>query len=248
MFRIQKKPIKNRCVISLGINGQIPEDHPKILYQNFPKGIANIRKDLKKNGFRGDFLSWDKNFPSGSPLQKDAHGAFKPFCFYEAKKLGYGIVLWLDASIRILKPIAPIFKIIRENGYIIFQEGHSVGEYCKDDALEPLGITRDESFNLPSCWSCVLGLNLNNKRSLSFLNEWKKRAIDNVTFPGPKWSGVYGWPKIASQDPRVKGHRYDQTAASVIAYKLGMDKWKTKSFFSEYFKNDRKSVRRMDEV
>jgi hypothetical protein len=79
------------------------------------------------------------------------------------------------------------------------------------------------------------------------LQQWKERARDGVTFPGPKWSGVFGWPRTASQDPRVKGHRYDQTAASVIALKLGMDQWKSKSLFYEFFECERSFVRRLRE-
>ncbi|MEM8805109.1 MAG: hypothetical protein AAGF01_03565 [Cyanobacteria bacterium P01_G01_bin.38] len=122
-----------------------------------------------------------------------------------------------------------------------------MGTYCKDEALETLRISRSESFELPSCWSCVLGLDLDHPRAAEFLQTWKEKAADRITFPGPKWSGAYGWPKIASQDPRGKGHRHDQTAASVIAYKLGMKDWKTKELFDEFFENDRYFVRRYQE-
>ena len=235
------------CVISLGINGPPPSDHPKVSFQDFPRGIKRIKEDLKKYHFKGDFISWEKLYPEGSPTQQQVPYAFKTFCFHEARKSGYQLILWMDASIIIKQPIEPLFELMKQDGYLIFQEDHSVGEFCKDSALKPLGITREESFNLPSCWSSVIGLNLANQRSMEFLRQWKERACDGITFSGPKWSGVRGWPRTASQDPRVHGHRYDQTAASVIALKLGMDRWKSKKLFHEFFEDDRVFVRKLHE-
>lgn len=143
----------------------------------------------------------------------------------------------------IKEPLDPLFRIIEDQGYLIPEGTHSVGEFCKDEALVTLGIGREESFEMPSCWSCVLGLNLEDPRSVRFLERWKELAADGMTFVGPKWSGVNGWPRTASQDPRVKGHRTDQLAASVIALKLGMDQWMPRDVFNQYFHNERALVR-----
>ena len=235
------------CVISLGVNSPSPLGHPTPTFQDFSRGLARIREDLLKFNFKGDFISWDQHYPEGSPTQQEAPGAFKPFCFHEVRQRGYQLVLWMDASIKIKQPLEPLFELIKRDGYLIFQEYHSVGEYCKDGALEPLGITREESFELPCCWACVLGLDLSNRRSVEFLRQWKEKASDGITFPGPKWSGVNGWPRIASQDPRVHGHRHDQTAASVIALKLCMDAWKSNDLFKKFFNNERYFVRKYQE-
>jgi hypothetical protein len=239
--------VDSMCVITLGINGPIPHDHPKVTFQDFPAGIARIRADLQRNGFTGSIITWEKDFPIGSPTQQQAHGAFKPFCFYDAAKAGHNLVMWFDASIRVKQRIEPLFEIIREKGYLICREKHTVGEYCTDAALKTLAVTREEALQMQSCRSGVLGLNLRNPRSAEFLRQWRDRALDGVTFPGPKWSGVLGWPRTASDDPRVKGHRCDQTAASVIALKLGMNEWMDEEGFSAYFDIDRQSVRRLQE-
>jgi len=234
---------QRRCVISLGINGPPPPGHPKVLFQDFSRGIQRIKEALTKCHFKGEFISWEDLYPGGSPTHQQVPFAFKPFCFYEALKRGYQLILWMDSSIIIKQPLEPLFEMIERDGYLIFQEDHSVGQYCKDDALEPLGITREESFTMPSCSAGVIGLNLADPRSMEFLRQWKERACDGISFSGPKWSGVRGWPRTASQDPRVNGHRHDQTAASVIALKLGMDRWQSKKLFHEFFENDRVFVR-----
>jgi FtsZ-binding cell division protein ZapB len=233
------------CVITLGVNGPVPSDHPKAVFQDYPQGVARIRKQLRELGYSGSFLAWDREYPAGSPTFAEARCAFKPFCFLEARTAGCDLVLWLDSSIIIKQPIDVLFELIKQDGYLIFEGGHSIGEYCKDDALASLGIDRWESFRMPSCSACVIGLDLTNHRSLDFLNRWRELACDRVTFPGPKWSGVGEWPQTASLDPRVKGHRSDQLAASVLALRLGMDQWHSSRLFDEYFENDRTYVRRL---
>lgn len=231
------------CVISLGVNGRAPADHPDATFQDYSRGISRIRAGLAKTGYQGGFLAWDQCYPDGSPTVEEAHGAFKPFCFAVAQAQGYRLVLWLDAGIRIRRSLDPLFESIKRKGYLIFRERHSAGEYCKDDALGPLGITREESLAIPSCWAAVIGLDFESPKAVEFLRQWKERASDGVTFPGPKWSGVKGWPRSASQDARVKGHRHDQTAASVIAYQLGMNDWESRELFDRYLATDPGFVR-----
>lgn len=231
------------CVISLGANSRVPSNHPDAIFQDYSRGIARLRSGLSKSGYPGAFLAWDQRYPDGSPTAEGAFCAFKPFCFAVAQAQGYRLALWLDAGIRITASLDPLFESIQRRGYLFFPERHSVGEYCKDDALEPLGITREESFAIPSCWSAVVGLDFESPKAVEFLRQWKDRAVDGVTFPGPKWSGVHGWPRTASQDPRVKGHRHDQTAASVIAYRLGMREWESRELFDRCLAMDAGFVR-----
>jgi hypothetical protein len=232
------------CVITLGVNSKSPPGHPDATFQDYSRGIARVRDGLGKVGYTGPFLAWDQRYPEGSPTSEEAFCAFKPFCFAEAQVQGYQLVLWLDAGIRIRHPLDPLFESIRRRGYLFFPEEHSVGEFCKDQALGPLGITREESFAIPCCRSTVIGLDFASPRAVEFLRQWKERATDGISFPGPKWSGVHGWPRTASQDPRVKGHRHDQTVASVIAHQLGMKEWESWELFYRCLETDPGFVRR----
>lgn len=238
---------KRICVISLGVDESSPPNHPGVIFSDYSLGIARIRADLTRSNFRGAFLAWDQRYPKGSPSHLQSPWAFKPFCFLEAQQLGYQLILWMDASIKIRRPLESLFESISNDGYLIFENYHSVGEFCKDEALGTLDITREEAFSIPSCMAGVLGLDLSSQRSAEFLRQWTERATDGITFPGPKWSGCNGWPRTASKDPRVRGHRCDQTAASVIAFKLGMNKWKSRVLFGEFFDIDRLCVRKLRE-
>jgi hypothetical protein len=235
--------LSKRCVITFGIADQLPSDHPQVV-RDFRDVLANLRLDLTRLRFRGDLLIWDREYPPGSPRHADAPMAFKPFCFEEAKRQGYTSILWVDASVIVKAPLEPLFDVIEREGYLFFQEDHSVGAFCKDAALAPLGITREQSFKMRSCWSCVVGLDFRHVAAEEFLRLWRTAAADGVTFPGAKWSGIKGYPRTVSPDPRVFGHRYDQTAASVFALRLGMTKWGSKEFFGQYFENNRKATYR----
>ena len=206
-----------------------------------------MRRQLQRHQFKGRVIIWDNEYPKGAPAQYNSPMGFKPFCFSAAAAQGKQLILWLDASILIKRPIEPLFELIARDGYLIFQENHSVGEYCADTALQPLEISREESFRIPSCWTCALGLDLADAKAREFLRRWGDLATDGVTFPGAKWSGERGWPQTVSLDPRVKGHRYDQTAASVLAHRLGMNKWFSKNFFRVFFENERSYIRPVDE-
>jgi len=59
-----------------------------VLFQDFLRGLDRIRRRLGETDFTGDFLSWDQEYPAGSPRHEEARFAFKPFCFLEADR-GY---------------------------------------------------------------------------------------------------------------------------------------------------------------
>jgi hypothetical protein len=237
-----------RCVLSLGINSPPLPDHPRTLFQDYRRGLLRIRDQLSALHFAGDFVFWDQDYPQGAPRHEEARFAFKPFCFEEARRRGYQLALWMDSCVVINDGtwLDHLFDVIRDQGYMFVSESHSVGMFCRDEALPALGITREESFRLPSAWGCVIGLNLTDERSLRFLESWKQLAAEGTSFRGPKWSGVRGAPRTASLDPRVRGHR-SQGAMSVVALRLEMNRWLSKRDFEKMFVADRKFVRTFDE-
>jgi hypothetical protein len=229
------------ALITLGIASRQPSDHPQ-RRRCFIIGVERIRRALERTGFRGGLLYWTRCYPAGSPTHEAAPYAFKPFGFAAARREGYDRILWMDASVRIKSSLAPLFDLIARDGYLIFNGSHSIGEYCKDEALATLGLTREESFQQRCCSAAILGLDLRREPAREFLRQWTKLATDGITFPGPKYSGCHGWPRLASADPRVKGHRHDQTAASAIALKLGMNRWHDRSAFTAVVENQRRSI------
>lgn len=209
------------CVISLATNDR-----------QYPKGLKRLEQSLKRMKFHGDFIYWDRVYPSDCPTQLEAPLAFKPFCFLEAKKRGYDLILWIDASGVVVRPLDSIFKTIEQEGYAVFRNNQkSIGEWCSDEALNSFNLTREEALKLPEITGGVIGLNMRNEIAVEFLNRWYEKAIDGITFRGVrdrfanlddyediKWNKT----KRVSKDPRVRGHRHDQTVAGIIVSQLGM--------------------------
>lgn len=212
----------DRCVISLGIGRK-----------GHTESLARLEKSLQRTGFQGDLLVWKDELPPNSPTQLESPMAFKTYCFLEAMKYGYRYVLWIDAPCIALRNIHPIFATIREKGYVMFVDPYaqSVGQWCGDDVLEHHAISREAALNMPEVPTSVIGLDTCNELGRKFLYEWHSMALDGVTFKGTHKSiqsaddhYAIAWNKnnCISSDPRVGGHRHDQTAAGLIAQRLGM--------------------------
>jgi hypothetical protein len=186
-----------------------------------PRGQERLAASLDAVGFNGHRLFYRDTLPSGSPSHTDIPYAFKPHAVAEARRLGFEQVLWVDAAVWAIKDLSPVWAHIDQHGYLFFLNGFTTGQWCADAALGPLGITREESFSYPHMMACVMGFDFRNERTNRFLDEWIARANDGVTFVGA-WRNDQ---QQVSSDTRVLGHRHDQTAASVIAHRMGMQNW-----------------------
>src|SRR5829696_3118427 len=172
------------------------------------------------------------SFPDESPAHADVPFAFKPYCFKEARRRGGELLLWLDASCVAVRPLEPIFDQIERDGYILFRNRrYRVGEWASDEALGVLGVSRDQAMEMPEVNGAAIGLNASSYISDSFLEKWHQRAQEKVAFRGVSeqlrtWVDYQDvkWNRggRVSSDPRVRGHRHDQTVAGVLAAQLGM--------------------------
>ncbi len=215
-----------KCIISLQVSSPTPSG--QVGYAK----LDRLESSLKKIKFSGDFLAWRGHYPPGSPLHVNTPFGFKTFCFREAQKAGYEMALWLDSSAVAIRPLEPLFEIIQNQGYAMFKNHDYIwGEWCSDEVLERVGISREESFTIPEANAAALGLNFSHPTSLKFIQQWHEWASEGFVFRGTKatigsaeeydaikWNTDH---KISTH-PRVKGHRHDQTAAGILAHQLGM--------------------------
>jgi hypothetical protein len=196
---------KDYCVVTFGKG------------YNFERGVDRLKQ--RCNELSIPFFGFTE-YPEGCPTHEVSPFAFKFFCIRNVLQKGYKKILWLDSSVIIKRDISDVFEHITNKKYF-FIYNHSLGPFCHDKALTTLGITREESFQLPCLQATNFGLNFNDKRSLTLLNTMLALAVDGITFPGPHNNNE----RKASKDPRVLGHRHEQTAMSVVAIKLGLNEW-----------------------
>ncbi len=208
--------MKENCIVSVGIgvgNGA------KMSYADMTE---RLRWSLiVENGYRDGFLSWSNSYPPKSPTHQAVPYGFKPYAIEEARRKGFKRVLWLDSSIRAIKPIEKVFEHIKKNGWLLYYNGFNCGEWTTDSSLKMQGLTRDEACKIPDFTGCCMGFDFENDTANEFLKRWMDAANDGVSFIGP-WKNING---ECSKDPRCKGHRHDQVIGSIIAHKLGMKIW-----------------------
>jgi hypothetical protein len=163
-------------------------------------------------------LTWTNFLPDGCPPHKDVPYAFKAFALKDAADRGHSLLLWADSSILPIGSLGPLFDRIEENGYWISRNGWMNSEWTADAAYADLKISREENAKVPHVVATAFGINTFHEKGLAILNEYVRLAKTRA-FCGP-------WRNCAETPcgPRgVLGHRHDQTALSVIAWRLGLE-------------------------
>jgi len=185
----------------------------------YMKGQVRLKQSFLAHGYDGDFLLANDEKDWGSPPHTTMPYAFKSYGIQKAIKMGYDRIFWCDSAIYLYNEnsLSRIKKQLDEFGFAIAINGWSTGQWCSDAALPLLGITREESFAIPHPMANVMCFDLHNKTTLEFLKRYHVHAQDG-SFRG-SWKNKN---HEVSKDPRVLGHRHDQTAAGVIAWRLGM--------------------------
>ena len=154
-----------------------------------------------------------KNQPDSVPY------AFKAYSIKKAIEEGARYILWCDSVVYATKDITTVFNHIKEHGYLLFNNiGYSIGDYTSDACLRKYGMSRNDSFNHPMIMACVMGFDVQNPIAKEFLTKYIEAASDGVSYQGI-WSNDN---LEVSSDMRCRGHRHDQSVASILAYQLGM--------------------------
>jgi hypothetical protein len=192
-----------------------------------------LRESLVRVGFGGRVLAWGPAYPEGWPTQWDVPFAFKPLSFAAARRCGAEVVLWMDASCAAIRPLEPLLDEVERRGYALFGNGgYVVGAWSADVALEHFGVSRDAAMQIPEVNAAAVGLDLRHPLGAEFLARWSAAASEGTPFRGSadpiRAKDDYGdikWNRNGkvSPDPRVGGHRHDQTVAGLVAHELGME-------------------------
>lgn len=190
---------------------------------NYAKALMRLEQSLRLVNFDGEFKGINDYAHIGSPHHKGTPDsvpyAFKAYSIKKAMEEGARYILWCDSVVYATKPIQPIFDYIKEHGYLIFNNvGFSIGDYTSDACLQKHGMSRKESFYHPMLMSCVQGFDVEHPVAKEFLKQYIEAASDGVSYNG-SWTNE---DLQVSNDARCKGHRHDQSKASLIANSLGM--------------------------
>jgi hypothetical protein len=186
----------------------------------FKAGQERLRESLIQQGYQGDVLLFNEFGEVGSKVHLEVPYQFKVYAIEKARQMGYDVVLYCDASLFAIKDVMPVIYHIIDKGYLLEYCGFKAGQYSTDLCLSEFNLTRDEAMNIPLHSAGFTGLNFQNELATQFFDRWFKYAQEEITFQGD-WNNN---SKQCSQDERCLGHRHDQTTASIIAHKLGMER------------------------
>ena len=146
--------------------------------------------------------------------------------------MGATMLLWCDASVVAIRPLAPLWKHIEQHGYW-FSRNCTWSNYTwtADSAYPELfpeffiEDARRTNAKIPHVIATAFGISTAHPKGAAFLHQYFRYASETRAFCGP-WSNgplYHDNPRQAPcGPPDVLGHRHDQTAASVIAWRLGM--------------------------
>ena len=186
-----------------------------------------------------DIMAWVNALPGGAPRhERDDITAYcaKPYAFVEAAR-NADVVIWCDAAYVPIRHIRPLINHICGVGYYFCQNGYKVGQWVNDRMLGYFGLTRDDSFAIEEVSGSCIGLDMRKAVCCEFLREW---VASVPVFPGPHTNtGVTEHDYRAnrgfcSADSRCLGHRHDQSAASIIAVRLGMTNLGQRPYLTTY--------------
>ena len=207
-----------RCVINFASGGW------------YERGQERLRSSLIRTGFDGHTLFYRSEADIGAPPHQQCPYGFKPYLLQRAYERGYTSVLWADASVWAIRNITPMFEHIEREGHMLFVNC-CTGNWTSDACLKGFGLTRDEAMDITMLMGICMGFNLKHPLTLRFMREWLAKAQDGFSFPGA-WTNHN---HEVSQDPRVNGHRHDQSVASILAWKMGMELIVPHETFFEYY-------------
>lgn len=199
---------------------------------NYRKAMTRMEQSLIANGWDGDFLPFTDYETIGSPPHKGKDSvpyAFKAYSIKKAMEIGYENILWMDSVVYATKPVTPLFDHINDHGYLFFDNPpFTIGDYTSDACLRYWYMNRHEAHQKKMIMACVMGFDINQPQAHRFLTLYIMAAKDGVSYHGD-WFNTKGQ---ASVDQRCKGHRHDQSVASII---IAREKMKITDAQATYF-------------
>lgn len=195
----------------------------------YVKGLDRLTEWCSANDV--EYFAWRNHWPSGSPTHQDVPYAFKAYALREAIAAGAKTLLWADACILPIRPLKPLWERIERDGYCISNQagpGHKMAwsnyEWTADSAypdlfpeMTSLGAARVINATIPHVVATTFGISMEHPTGRAIFEEYFRLANETKAFCGP-WVNASFAP-CGPDD--VRGHRHDQTALSVIAWRLG---------------------------
>lgn len=174
-----------------------------------------------------EFHCWSR-IQSGWPTHQQKPYAFKAYAMRDLLHRGAEVILWADACILPIRDMEPLWQRIERDGYWISNNGWNNAQWTADSAYpdlfdwpvggEPqpsLDDRRQINRKIPHVVATTFGVNVKHPVGKAILDEYIRLATETNSFCGP-WKNT---PETPCGPPECLGHRHDQSALSVIAWR-----------------------------
>jgi hypothetical protein len=185
----------------------------------YQRGQGRLRKSIVEHAPETPFVGLSSFEHIDSPTHAEVNYAFKPLAMFQAYRQGFDGLVWLDASCWLRKAPAGILEKVNTDGHLFFYNC-SAGTWTSDVCLGHFGLTRDEAMQIPMIQACIMGLNLNYPPAVELLNRLAGKARAHPEIFHGDWSNDRG---TISKDPRCRGHRHDQSVASILIHQINRE-------------------------
>lgn len=216
--------------------------------RHFQEHQDRLVNTLQRQGEK--YMTWWNRLPEGSPTHKDKPYAFKAHALRIAKN--HDLVMWADSCIVPVKRLDRIWEYAREHGVWMSYGGWTNYEWTADSAYAELfksetcdmEAVRLINRSIPHVAATAFAIDQRHEIGQQFLSEYIRLANTDA-FCGPWKNSLHpdtqlsNWVpgrndgKVAICGPAdVRGHRHDQTCASVIAWRLGIPLTRPPAWFA----------------
>lgn len=195
-----------RCIVN----------YAKLGRENYPLGQARLEACLREGLGCNDGQLMLRGLPPHSPSHEEVPYAFKYYAINSAFEMGFEQVIWLDASVVILKSMEPLWKVVEERGVLVFDNlGCKQNQYTSGDTLNKLGCSLTEASTMYQVCGGVVGYNRKSPLGINVFSRMLGYAQDGVSFQGGS---------NESPDPTYIAHRHDQSCLTHLVYQYNVQR------------------------
>ena len=174
------------------------------------------------------FRMWSE-MPRGCPPHEQMPYAFKAYAMEEARQTGAELIMWLDASILPIRDLEPIWLYTKQHGVWLSKNWWNNYVWTADAAYGELfpefdiATAREVNKTMWHVAGTAFCVDVTHPAGKELLNGYIALACGRA-FAGPWWNKAYpdyrnrGGAEVCGP-PDVLGHRHDQTALSVLAWR-----------------------------
>jgi hypothetical protein len=201
-------------------------------------GTGALRLAARMRELNERFIPWYQE-PMHSPPHSRVPYAFKARALEIVASEGADTILWADACIYPLQSLTRIWERAEQHGAWIGRNGWKNIQWTAVDAYPDLNITRAENEGIEHVVATAFAVCLRHPVGREIFNEYVNLGLHTRAFVGP-WKNGPGDPVSNAHVPRVGpcgppevlGHRHDQTALSVIAWRAGVPLTESPDYFA----------------